>query len=497
MKSGNIIRGKETIVRWMCAFTLLAIIGSGFSMIAAASEDDQAVSILHRQSQILRAPWKVARVAITDPLVADVQVLTPEQILIQGLEIGTTDIILWNEDETQILQKQINVVLDVETLQKTLGRLFPTSELYVSQSSESLVVKGHHKNVVHATQLQDFLADSGLLYMDMTDVSGVQQVQLQVRVAEVSKVGLQSLGVSWLQRGNDFSTGISPGGGLGTAGDILGGGAATLSGSGLTAVGILPRADIAFFLDALAENQYLRLLANPTLVALSGEEAGFLAGGEFPVPVVQDSGGGDGGSSISIEWKEYGVRLMFRPIVLGDGTIRLVVAPEVSELDYNNGTTVNGTSVPGILARKAETTLELNSGQSFAMAGLLSSSSTATNSSIPGMGSLPVIGPLFRSVRYQNKETELMILVTANLVEPLNIDPKTAPMPGVLHDGPSDWELYIDGELESAAPAKLDNIDAQWLKRLGLDELNGPGAWDAHGNPVPKSQAELATDVEK
>jgi pilus assembly protein CpaC len=234
-------------------------------------------------------------------------------------------------------------------------------------------------------------------------------------------------------------------------------------------------------------------LANPTLVALNGEEAGFLAGGEFPVPVVQSgSGGGDSGSSaISIEYKEYGIQLVFKPIVLGNGTIRLYASPEVSELDYANGTTVNGTSVPGILARKAETTIELKSGQSFAMAGLLSNSSNASNSSIPGLGDLPVLGPLFRSVRYQNKETELVILVTANLVEPLNIDPAKAPVPGFLHKAPSDWELYIDGDFEEQDLAKLDEIDARWLKKLGLDDLNGPGAWDSYDDAAPASQADM------
>ena len=160
-------------------------------------------------------------------------------------------------------------------------------------------------------------------------------------------------------------------------------------------------------------------------------------------------------------------------------------------MDYANGTTVNGTSVPGILARKAETTIELKSGQSFAMAGLLSNSSNATNSSLPGLGDLPVLGPLFRSVRYQNKETELVILVTANLVEPLNIDPKTAPIPGFLHESPSDWKLYIDGDIEAQDLAKLDEVDAKWLEKLGLDDLKGPGAWDSYDAAAPASKADM------
>ncbi|MHC4927019.1 MAG: type II and III secretion system protein family protein [Planctomycetota bacterium] len=444
MNMAKNMRDNRTAVQWVCAVLFLATVAGGFSAMATA-DGDRAITILHRQSEVINTPWKVVTVAITDPAIANVQVLTPEQILIQGLTIGTTDIILFNES---------------------------------------------------AVQMTEFLDETEMTYMDMTDVSGVQQVQLQVRIAEVTKVALESLGVEWVQAGTDFQSGIRPGGPIA---DTYVGGSGMLTGieigSTATAFGIVTSADLAFFLEALAENQYLRLLANPTLIALSGEEAGFLAGGEFPVPVVQSSGTGAGGSSISIEYKEYGVRLKFKPIVLGDGTIRLYAAPEVSELDYANGTTVNGTAVPGVLARKAETTLELHSGQSFAMAGLLSNSITSTNSSIPGLGNLPVLGPLFRSVRYQNKETELVILVTANLVEPLNIDPKTAPLPGVLHETPDDWQIYIDGKMDGGdGMAKLNEIDAEWLKRLGLDELNGPGAWDSYAESAPMSEAPLVNE---
>ena len=133
-------------------------------------------------------------------------------------------------------------------------------------------------------------------------------------------------------------------------------------------------------------------------------------------------------------------------------------------------------------------------GQSFAMAGLLSNTSNAANSSLPGLGELPVLGPLFRSVEYQQKETELVILVTANLVEPLNIDPSSAPLPGFLIEAPNDWKLYIDGDIEKQDLAKIDEIDAQWLKHLGLDGLSGPGAWDEYDQAAPVSQADIAPE---
>ena len=248
-----------------------------------------------------------------------------------------------------------------------------------------------------------------------------------------------------------------------------------------------PKADLEFFLQSLAENQYLRLLANPTLVALSGEKADFLAGGEFPIPVVQGSGGAT--NSVTIEYREYGIRLLFEPVVLGDGTIRLHASQEVSDLTDVGAVVIQGFSVPALITRKAETTLELKSGQTFAMAGLLKHNIGSAASRIPGLGDLPVLGPLFRSVRYSEKETELVMLVTAVLVEPMSLA-KAPPLPGFLYSRPTDWELYIGGRIEGKEPAKINEANAQWLKKTGLDDLFGPGAWDSHGKGAPSSQAE-------
>jgi len=255
----------------------------------------------------------------------------------------------------------------------------------------------------------------------------------------------------------------------------------------------VPRADFEIFIQALAENQYMRLLANPTLVALSGEEASFLAGGEFPIPVVQGSGGAGASNSVTIQYKEYGVRVTFRPVVLGDGTIRLNTAPEVSNLSDVGAVTISGFRVPALVSRKAETTLELNSGQTFAMAGLLQNTTEAINSRVPGLGDLPILGPLFRSVRYQKKETELVILVTASLVEPMSLG-EVPPLPGFLHSDPNDWEFYLEGRLEGKEPAKIGSHDAEWLKQMNLDRLIGPGAWDSYNKPISSSQAGRASN---
>jgi pilus assembly protein CpaC len=256
----------------------------------------------------------------------------------------------------------------------------------------------------------------------------------------------------------------------------------------MTLFGGLENADLEMFIQALTENQYLRLLAEPNLVALSGEEASFLAGGEIPIPVPQASGAG-GGTTITIEYQPYGIQLKFRPTVLGDGTIRLYVGPEVSELDYSNAVTLPGSSpIPALLTRRAESTVELKSGQTFAIAGLLNQSTNSRNSMVPLLGSVPVLGPLFRSIRYQSEETELVVMATATLVEPLSIV-NTPPVPGVLHAPPSDWDFYVEGRLEGKQPPKISPSDAAYLKKLGFDTLKGPGSWETYDQGTAKSEA--------
>jgi pilus assembly protein CpaC len=193
-------------------------------------------------------------------------------------------------------------------------------------------------------------------------------------------------------------------------------------------------------------------------VALSGEEASFLAGGEFPIPIVQSSGGAGGSSNaVTIQYKEYGVRVTFRPVVLGDGTIRLNTAPEVSNLSDVGAVVISGFRVPALITRKAETTLELNSGQTFAMAGLLQNTTEAQNSRVPGLGDLPILGPLFRSVRYQKKETELIILVTASLVEPMSLA-EVPPLPGFLHSDPNDGSSILRGDSKARSRQRLTRM---------------------------------------
>ena len=465
------------------------------------SGGEEQITIVVGQSQVIKAPWPTVRVAVTDPKIADVQILTSDQVLMQGLKIGSTDLIMWSKDETKIMRMTVHVTLD----KQQFFDLFPNCVLDVNQSGDVLVVRGLLRSANQSVQLKEYLEKAQVKYVNMTSLAGIQQVQLQVRVAEVSRSAVRALGINAMQRSDDWfwaSRIGSDGGGalVSGAGFAPAAGQSALSKldftttdvalpSSLTAVIGVPRADLEVFIQALAENQYLRILANPTLVALSGEEASFLAGGEFPIPVPQ-SGTGGGSSSITIEYKQFGVRLTFRPTVLGDGTIRLYAAPEVSELTSVGSVTIGGFQIPALTTRKAETTIELKSGQTFAMAGLMRSKINAIESRFPGLGDLPVIGPLFSSTRYAKDETEMVVMVTAVLVEPMSIA-QAPPLPGFLHKEPSDWEIYIGGRIEGEEPARINSADAEWLRQMGLDKMMGPGAWDSYGNSSAPSQAEM------
>jgi len=477
---------------------------AGAANVAARPE---AITVIAGESAIVQAPWPTVRVAVTDTKIADVQVLTPQQVLVQGIKAGTTDLILWSQDEQQVWQRRVQVKMDTDRFQKKLLELFPDCALEVGESGEVLIVKGLVRRTDHVTQLHTFLEKVGVTYLDMTSLAGVQQVQLQVRIAEVSKSAMRRLGINAFHTDNDFfvanrlgdlvptSIGVPSGTAAGENLSFLFNRDITVA-SPITIFGGIPRADLEIFIDALADNQYLKMLANPTLVALSGQEAMFLAGGEFPIPVPQ--AGAAGAGTITIQYKEYGVRLSFRPVVQGDGSIQLQVAPEVSEMSQTNAVLMGGYYVPALLTRKAQTTLELNTGQTFAMAGLIKNKVQAINSRIPGLGDLPVVGPLFRSVRYSEDETEMVVLVTVSLVEPMSLA-EVPPLPGVLHTRPDDWELYLEGRIEGKEPAKVDPATAEWLKKIGLDRLVGPGAWDSYDAQAASIQLETepsAADAE-
>jgi pilus assembly protein CpaC len=342
------------------------------------------------------------------------------------------------------------VLTDLQTLKDQLRTLFPAAPVEAVSLNGAIVLRGRVPSTAVAEQAMQVAAPYGTKVLNLMEVAGIQQVMLQVRFAEVSRSASSALGVNMgYSDGASFAASnigqVSPLGIKELKSESSG--LAVLSPNpsislfGAAAVG---DSTLAYFISALRQNNLLRILAEPNLIATSGQEASFLAGGEFPIPVTQS--GGNGGNSISIEYREFGVRLNFVPQVLGDGRIRLKVAPEVSDLDFTTSVRLNGFVVPGLSSRKVTTTIELGEGQTFAIAGLLNNNVTATKDVTPVLGDLPVLGALFRSVRYQRKETELVVLVTPRLVAGLNPG-QVPPLPGEDWRHPSEPDLLLKGDI--------------------------------------------------
>jgi pilus assembly protein CpaC len=448
------------------------------------------------RSTLITAPLPTKTVSIGDPRIADVQILSPTQLLISGKGVGTTDLVLFDANG-RAEQLEVLVAADGPGTLAELRRVFPDANLDIRQSRDTLVISGKLARVEDADRLKKFMDSSGAKYVDMTTLAGVQQVQIKVTVAEANRTAIRALGVNAFFGGTNVAGGITPGPDLGgainsatfdTAGNLL----SAPSNPANTLFALFPNSDIAVFIQALAENEYLRVLSEPTLVALSGEEASFLAGGEFPIPVVQGSASTTGGVSVSVDYKKFGVQLKFRPTVTGEGNIRLHVAPEVSELSNVGAVTLQGFNIPGIATRRAETTVELKSGQTFGLAGLISQSTQARSSRVPALGDLPIIGALFRSVRYKQGDTELVLLVTASLVEPVSLA-RRPPLPGQFHVVPNDWEVYSLGRIQGQGAPTMTSADKDWLREKGLDRLRGPGAWVSYDNRSAVSGASNKT----
>lgn len=458
---------------------------------AKVAKDGASILVYLGQSEYVEPPWPVKRVAVTDVQVADVQVLSPRHVLVLAKALGRTDLMLWNEKDESI-RVTIEVVLDLRSLRADLGKLFPQANLKIVEGDRYIVLGGEVDSVETAAALRNYLAMRGIEHVDRLRLAGVQQVQLKVCMAEVSRSALRSLGVNFYYAGEKCFFGNQIGG-LNPLSFSIEEGKPQLptsvgGSSGVQLFGGCTSSDIQYFIRALKENSYLRLLAEPTLVALSGEEASFLAGGEYPIPVSQGSGAGGGSTAITVEYRPYGIQLRFTPTVLGNDVIRLRVAPEVSELSEAGAVVSGGFTIPGTIIRKAETTLEMRSGQTFAMAGLLSRSTNTTNSRTLLLGDLPLIGPLFRSISYRHNETELLVLVTVSLVEPLS-QVKWPETPGDQYRPPDDWEFFILGRLEALALAPGAGVGAEAFKGTGLDRLVGPGAWESWNQGPARSHA--------
>jgi pilus assembly protein CpaC len=392
-----------------------------------------------------RTPYK--RVSVGQPEIADVNPIAPTSLLVTAKKAGTTQLIIWDDSErSQVVD--ISVMHDLAQLEDQLKEMFPDSKISVEGANGSVVLRGRVPSLQVAEQVAELAAPyvtENNKVMNFLEISGGQQVLLKVRFAEVSRGARRSLGFNAFATDGVGRYGWNNGPGADPIGAVASGAADAEINPAVTLFGAgqIGRTRFEMFVEALRENNMLRLLAEPNLIAISGQEANFLAGGEFPVPVPQPGGGG---TSITIEYREFGVRLKFTPVVLGDGRIRLKVNPEVSELDFSTAVRFSGFVTPGLTKRSVETTIELNEGQTFAIAGLLNNNVNASRQVTPLLGDLPVLGALFRSVRYERKETELVVLVTPELVEGVNPD-EVQTLPGEFWRHPNDLELFLNRDI--------------------------------------------------
>lgn len=379
------------------------------------------------RSTVLTTPFDVTRIAVTNPAVADAVVVQPREILIDGKASGTVSLIVWGRSE----RRQYDVVVDpgVTTLQQTFQQLFPGEDIRVAMNDESIILTGRASSngvMLRAGEIAEHMSSkTGVINMlQLPGGSESQQVMLQVRVAEVNRRALQELGLSLFSLRPKETGRITTQQFPAPDFDDESGDLKAVFSDFLNIFYFNRKEGLGTVIKALEAKGLFQSLAEPNLVAYNGQEASFLAGGEFPVPVVQGAGIT---AAVTIMFKEFGVKLNFRPTIAGD-VIRLKVKPEVSSLDFNNGITLEGFRIPALITRRAETDLELRDGQSFVMAGLLNNLMQNDGANIPFLSKIPIIGYLFKSKAERLERTELMVLVTPRLVRPLDPD-EVPPLP--------------------------------------------------------------------
>jgi pilus assembly protein CpaC len=382
------------------------------------------------RSTVLTTDFDITRIAVTNPAIADALVVQPREVLIDGKAPGTISLIIWGADRRT--QHDLVVQQPVPSLEQQLQQLFPREDIQVALNGDAVVLSGR----VSSTQVMLRVAEVARAatpkgnVINMLTVPGSadsQQVMLQVRFAEVNRRAMQELGVSFFTGAAGFKDWV----GRSTTQQFP---APAFNDDGLVFADFLnlflfnTNHNVGVVVKALKQTGYFQSLAEPNLIAYNGQEASFLAGGEFPVPIVQS---GSSNNAVTVQFKEFGVRLTFKPTIAGD-LIRLHVAPEVSSLDFSNGIFLQGFRIPSLITRRAETDVELRDGQSFAIAGLIDNETQNDVAAIPVLSQIPIVGNLFKSKAERKERTELLVLVTPRLVRPLNPDdvPALPTMPG-------------------------------------------------------------------
>jgi pilus assembly protein CpaC len=396
----------------------------GFS---TAIDDGETVHMIVGHSMFLNTQARLRRIYITNPAVLDSYTANPNQVLCTAKQTGISSLVVWDEAGT-VHKYTVQADMDVAPVRAALLQALPQERIAVHADYNQLMLSG---TVSTAAVADTALKLAALYSKDVSNTmivssSGVKQVQLKVHIVEVDRSKLSQFGFNFFSAGgkNLASTTTTQFPSTLNVGSSSSGGVASTVGQTTVAVSnplnflfYSSKFNVGATLQDLATSQVLQILAEPTLTTESGQKANFLSGGEFPFPVVQ---GGNGGlTSVTIQFRAYGVKVEFTPVVNPDGTIDLKVAPEVSALDFTNAVTISGYTIPAISTRRAETEVVLKSGESFAISGLLDRNTTDAYSKTPGIANVPILGQLFKSKNVNHSTTELVVIVTPSVVDPL------------------------------------------------------------------------------
>ncbi len=394
---------------------------------SAQPQGSAPLRVMVDKSLLINTTERLKRISVTDPTIATVRVITPTQILVHGLAPGEVSLLIWDENERS-RSFDLRVDVDVSACAEEERRVFPDEQISVSPSRAAIVLSGHVTTedvAKRAGELASAYSKNVINVLTFGPV-GAQEVLLEVKFAEVDRSALTQLGA------NVFSTGAANIIGTSTTGQYGGfsppaitqtqgqntpfPATETLS-SVLNLFLFQPNIHLGAVIQALQTKNLLQILSEPNLIAVNGKKASFLAGGQFPFPIVQP---GAGFTAVTISFKEFGVKLDFTPVIMPNGNIHLVVAPEVSTLDFADALTISGFTVPALSTRKAETEFELRDGQSFVIAGLIDNRVTDTWNKIPGLGDIPILGAFFKSKSISKSNSELMVLCTVHKISPDN-----------------------------------------------------------------------------
>lgn len=414
---------KQAVIAVLLAFlTVLPV--SIASALDIAGDTVTPLSLGVSEGQLVRLDQPATSVFIADSEVADIEVMSPRLIYVFARRVGQTNLYAVDDADQIVASVSLTVQQSIGPLNPLIRRAVPDGQVTARAAGEGVELSGEVQSPTGAADAQAlagrYVAEPEMV-INRTQVAGSNQVNLRVRFAEVQRSAVQRLGINWnaLTSFGNFQLGLLTGNGVFPTGADPG----VLASNGYLGSFNTGDVNINVLLDALETESLVTILAEPNLTALSGETASFLAGGEFPVPVAGDN------DSVTVEFKEFGVSLDFTPTVLNANRISMRVRPEVSQLSSVNAIELAGINItiPSLITRRAETTVELGSGQTFAIAGMFQSTFDRSDETLPGLGNLPILGRLFQSVEFQRDETELVILVTPYIVKPVSDDSLTLP----------------------------------------------------------------------